>query len=76
MLFRICASAERIRNKHQLTLKAYKYSDDADNDEIEFAQLQERHIKLLSDVMEAVIGAIFQDSGNLFMTENAVLRLM
>jgi dsRNA-specific ribonuclease len=43
---------------------------------MEFFELDENFVKYFSDVYEAIIGAIFLDSGDLEMTQSIVLKML
>ena len=53
-----------------LSLKLFKDKDvqSQDQNEVDFSEIDEKFVKYFSDVMEALIGGIFMDSGDLDMT--------
>ena len=46
------------------------------NEDIDLVELQDKFVKIFSDVMEAIIGAIFLDSGDFKRTEIAVRHML
>lgn len=53
-----------------LSLKLFKDKDvqQQDQNEVDFSEIDEKFVKYFSDVMEAIIGGIFMDSGDLDKT--------
>ena len=51
-------------------MKLFKDKDvqQQDQNEVDFSEIDEKFVKYFSDVMEALIGAIFMDSGDLDKT--------
>jgi dsRNA-specific ribonuclease len=58
-----------VTNK-SLSLKLFKDKDvqQQDQNEVDFSEIDEKFVKYFSDVMEALIGGIFMDSGDLDKT--------
>ena len=53
-----------------LSLKLFKDKDvqQQDQNEVDFSEIDEKFVKYFSDVMEALVGGIFMDSGDLDKT--------
>ena len=53
-----------------LSLKLFKDKDvnQQDQNEVDFSEIDEKFVKCFSDVMEALVGGIFMDSGDLDKT--------
>jgi len=62
--------------KHPLSLHRYLNSSKDDADDLDLELLGTKFVKLLSDVHEALIGAIFADSGNLVTTDKCISKMM
>ena len=58
-----------VTNK-SLSLKLFKDKDvqQQDQNEVDFSEIDEKFVKYFSDVMEALVGGIFMDSGDLDKT--------
>jgi dsRNA-specific ribonuclease len=61
-----------------LSLKQYACGDTGTNEDEHkiLNEMQDYHVKIISDIMEALIGAIFLDSFDFHRTELAVKRLL
>jgi hypothetical protein len=53
-----------------LSLKLFKDKDvqQQDQNEVDFSEIDDKFVKYFSDVMEALVGGIFMDSGDLDKT--------
>ena len=61
-----------------MSLKLFKDKDvqQQDQNEVDFSEIDEKFVKYFSDVMEALIGGIFMDSGDLDKTQMILLKLV
>ena len=53
-----------------LSLKLFRDQDvqQQDQDEVDFSEIDEKFVEYFSDVMQALVGGIFMDSGDLDKT--------